>query len=350
MHAKGPVSAKGGAPSPSSRRVVASADNKKVKINEIPNNGRDEGRSVGGVPPVMGAHVMPSGAVAPLSVSKGPGVDITPHQFQYPSVDGDVDILMHFPQDGLRQGLTRKVLEEAEAAIAQRGAFTLVLSGGSLPNLLSGLADPKQAAGAAFDKWYVMYVDERNVPHDHPDSTHKAVREALLSKVGIPPENIIAIAENTPVDQAATNYEGRMIGLPPAVLPRNKDNFPVCDLVLLGLGPDGHIASLFPNHPALAVTDRWITPIANSPKPPPERITMTLPVINAAKEVVVVAGGESKAEVVQRVLEVQALPGALPAQLVRPKAGKLYWYLDVASVTKLNVSNWDDSKSFPRNT
>ncbi|KAF5828743.1 hypothetical protein DUNSADRAFT_17121 [Dunaliella salina] len=323
VNAKGHVAAQPprlSVPSTTSRRgVLASADSK-GKINIIPNNGRDEGRSFGGIPPVMGGHLMPS------------------------------DIVMHFPQDGLKQGLTRKVLEAAEAAIAQRGAFTLVLSGGSLPNLLSGLVDPKQAAGAAFDKWYVMYVDERNVPHDHPDSTHKAVREALLSKVGIPPENIIAIAENTPVEQAAINYEGRMIGLPPTVLPRNEANFPVCDLILLGLGPDGHIASLFPNHPALAITDRWIAPVSNSPKPPPERITFTLPVINAAKEVIVVAGGESKAEIVQRVLEVQALPGALPAQLVRPKTGKLYWYLDVASVTKLNISNWDNSKAFPRST
>lgn len=98
---------------------------------------------------------------------------------------------------------------------------------------------------------------------------------------------------------------------------------------------------------ALAV-DKWVLPVSNSPKPPAERITLSLPVINAGKEVVFVALGESKAEVVQRVLEVQALPGSLPSQLVRPKVGRLKWLLDVQSAQFLDIASWGESKRFPR--
>lgn len=160
---------------------------------------------------------------------------------------------------------------------------------------------------------------------------------------------VFAIQEGLPVDQAATNYEGRLLGLPTSVLPRTADNFPVFDMILLGIGPDGHVASLFPNASQTAATKGWVLPVSNSPKPPPERITFTIPAINAAKEVVVTAVGESKAEIVQRILECQALPGALPAQLVRPSAGKLKWVLDSLSAQELNLEEWGSGKGFPRN-
>lgn len=113
----------------------------------------------------------------------------------------------------------------------------------------------------------------------------------------IPAGNVHAIHEGLPVAGAATNYEGRLLGLPASALPRDADGMPVFDLILLGIGPDGHVASLFPNTAATAATRGWVLPVANSPKPPAERITMTMPVINAAKEVAIVALGESKAEV-----------------------------------------------------
>ncbi len=151
------------------------------------------------------------------------------------------------------------------------------------------------------------------------------------------------------MDLAARSYEGRLISLPSTILPRNQANFPIFDLILLGIGPDGHVASLFPNTSQTATTTGWVLPVTNSPKPPPERITMTMPVINAGKEVWLVALGEGKAEIVQRALEVQALPGALPAQLVRPAASPLKWVLDVASAQHLDITEWDNSKAFPRN-
>lgn len=213
--------------------------------------------------------------------------------------------------------------------------------------MLSSIAEVK---GADFSKWWVFWVDERNVPHDSPDSNFKGAQEALLGRVGIPSAQVYAIQEGLPVDQAATNYEGRLLGLEPGVLPRTPDHLPVFDLVLLGIGPDGHVASLFPNRPETAATKGWVLPVSNSPKPPPERITFTMPAINAAKDIVVVAVGESKAEIVQRVLEVQALPGALPAQMVRPSAGgRLRWVLDAMSAQELQLEEWEGGKAFPRN-
>ena len=113
-------------------------------------------------------------------------------------------------------------------------------------------------------------------------------------------------------------------------------------------GPDGHVASLFSHRSSLSEDVKWVVPISNSPKPPSERISMTLPVINAAKDVVFLALGEGKAEVVQRTLEVQALPGSLPAQLVRPESGKTRWFLDVQSAQHLNIASWEEAKLFPR--
>lgn len=322
------------------RHQQEGADDGKPFINLIPNNGR----WANGIPPVMGAHLMASGIVSPVSVSKGAGIDVTPHPFQYHSNETDVTVLLYVTAEKAVAGLTKLVTEAAEAAIKAKGAFTLVLSGGSLPSLLTPLA----SSTIDWSKTHIFFVDERNVPHSSDDSTYKAVKEALLSKVSIPAEQVHAIAEGLPVDQAATNYEGRLVTLPASALPRDADGFPVFDLILLGVGPDGHVASLFPNRAETAATKGWILPVTNSPKPPSDRITMTMPVINAAKEVAVVALGASKREIVQRALEVQALPGALPAQLVRPKAGKLKWILDVASAEDLDVAAWGDIKQFPR--
>jgi len=290
---------------------------------------------------------MATGKAAPLSVSKGPGLDVTPHPFQYPGVEGDASIVLHFSKSGVAQGVVKAVVDAADAAIAAKGAFTLVLSGGSLLGMLSGLAELKKAP--QWDKWHIFFVDERNVPHSSSDSTYKGAVSAFLGKVPIPAANVRAIQENLPVEQAATQYAGQLLSVPEAALPR-RDSLPVFDLILLGMGPDGHVASLFPNRAATSApaSAGWVLPVTNSPKPPPERITMTLPVINAAKEVVLVASGEDKAEIVQRVLEVQSLPGALPAQLVRPSHGRLRWFLDVQSASQLDITNWDDAKAFPR--
>jgi 6-phosphogluconolactonase len=110
---------------------------------------------------------------------------------------------------------------------------------------------------------------------------------------------------------------------------------PRFDLILLGLGEDGHTASLFPSHPLLRETVRWAAPVFDSPKPPPERITLTLPVLNNARDIVFIAAGAGKADALARVLGSDATHDALPARLVQPYAGRATWFVDEAAASKL---------------
>eukprot|EP00890_Picochlorum_soloecismus_P001665 jgi/Picsp_1/249/NSC_00248-R1_6-phosphogluconolactonase-like protein len=308
-------------------------------INIIP-----VGRWPEGIPPAMGGHYMASGDLAPLSKSRGPGIDIAPMYFKYPSHGTETDVVIHENGFSASNGLAGLVAEASAKAIAEKGSFTIALSGGSLVKSLSALVG---RTDVEFSKWIVLFSDERVVPLSSEDSNFKAASEEFLNKVPVPSSQILRIKEGLTVEQVAEHYAGQMLDLSSNDLPRTSDNFPVLDMVLLGVGPDGHVASLFPNTSITAATEGWILPVINSPKPPSERITLTLPVINAAKNVVITALGQGKAEVVQRALEVQSLPGALPVQLVRPQE-KLTWVLDTASASALSKEEWDDRKKFPR--
>lgn len=291
---------------------------------------------------------MASGEAAPISTSKGADLGGIPHAFHYADKEVDANVVQFANADAGAQGIGRLVQQAAEDAIKQKGSFTLVLSGGSLLKGLTPLAGIK---GMDWSKWHIFYVDERNVAHSNSDSTHKGTKEAFLNKVQIPAENIHAIKEGFSVKDAATEYAGQILHLPESVIPKSAARLPVFDLILLGIGPDGHVASLFPNRDhTTGASEGIILPVENSPKPPPERITFSLPVINAAKQVVIVAFGGGKAEIVQRALEVQALPGALPAQLVQPQSGALAWYLDADSASNLHIEDWDNKKAFPRSS
>lgn len=310
-------------------------------INIIP-----VGRWPEGIPPAMGGHFMASGDLAPLSKSRGPGIDIAPLYFKYPSNETETDVVIHENSFSASNGLAGLVADASAKAIAEKGSFTIALSGGSLVKSLSALVG---RTDVEFSKWIVLFSDERVVPLSSEDSNFKAAAEEFLNKVPVPSSRILRIKEGLTVEQAAEHYAGQMLDLSSNDLPRTSDNFPVLDMVLLGVGPDGHVASLFPNTSITAATEGWVLPVTNSPKPPSERITLTLPVINAAKNVVVTALGQGKAEVVQRALEVQSLPGALPVQLVRPRE-KLTWVLDTASASALSKEEWDDRKKFPRSS
>lgn len=294
---------------------------------------------------------MASSFVAPVSTSKGAGLNVYPPEIAYYDREGDVQVILHATSSVANSTLARTVIEASEAAIKAKGSFTLVLSGGSLPSLLGPLAAYTKSP-VSWDKFHIFFVDERNVSHTSPDSTIGAVREALTSKVPIPPAQVHAIAEGLSVREAAVEYEGRIIALGHKVIPRDETGLlPAFDLILLGVGPDGHIASHFPHRGTLSAGIKpWVIPVDNSLKPPSERITLSLPVINAAREVVFVALGEGKAEIVQRTLEVQSLPGALPAQLVRPSMGRVKWLLDVSSAQNLDIASWGEPKLFPRST
>jgi 6-phosphogluconolactonase len=174
----------------------------------------------------------------------------------------------------------------------------------------------------------VFYADERVVPLDHPDSNHNSCAKALFSKVPIPAENIHSIDPTLlDLEELTDAYEHDLIR---EFALRDSARFPVFDLILLGMGPDGHTASLFPGHPLLDESGRWVAWIENSPKPPPKRITLTLPVINHAVRVVFVAAGKEKKEALKSVLDSPDMEGAkLPASRVKPVfPGELFWFVD----------------------
>lgn len=191
----------------------------------------------------------------------------------------------------------------ATEAIAKHGAFSIAVAGGSLVKMLGAMADMPDVQ---WDKWHVAWVDERCVMHAHKESNYGGALDVWLSKVPIPKTQIYPIDEHLahPGEsaEAASEYEKRLKSLPEEALPRLMGGLPAFDLLLLGFGPDGHMCSLFPGHPLLQDTSgHWILPIADSPKPPLERITFSLPAVNASSNVIVVGTGEAKAEVVEQV-------------------------------------------------
>jgi len=174
-----------------------------------------------------------------------------------------------------------------------------------------------------WDEIEVFFGDERAVPPEHADSNYGMAREALLARVPLRPERIHRMeGEREDLDAAARDYAAQL----PARL----------DLVLLGLGPDGHTASLFPGSPALAERERTVMATPPAPLPPHvRRITLTLPAIGKARHVVFAVTGEDKADVVARVLEGPPDAERLPAQAVRPESGSVVWLLDRAAASRL---------------
>uniref|UniRef100_A0A3Q3N8K4 6-phosphogluconolactonase n=1 Tax=Labrus bergylta TaxID=56723 RepID=A0A3Q3N8K4_9LABR len=215
--------------------------------------------------------------------------------------------------------LVSLVTSRAEKAITSRGRFTLGLSGGSLVSMLGKelLALPDLDCS----KWLVGFCDERLVPFDDPESTYGLYEGELFSKINIPESGILTIDPSLPVDQCAEDYTRKLKEAFPG------EKLPVFDLLLLGMGPDGHTCSLFPDHPLLEETEKIVAPISDSPKPPPQRVTMTFPMVNSARCVAFVSTGGSKAPVLKEVLEGREGP-AFPAARVVPTNGELFWLLE----------------------
>lgn len=184
----------------------------------------------------------------------------------------------HTTSDDVASALGTYVAECSALAIATSGRFTLAISGGSLPKLLGqGLSSQ---SGIEFSKWQVFFADERCVALDHADSNYAACATALFNHVSIPRDQIHTISwKNDDPFTAAQEYATQLAATWPS------SEYPVFDLILLGMGPDGHTCSLFPHHKLLEETQAWVAPICDSPKPPLERITLTLPVLNHAQQV-----------------------------------------------------------------
>ncbi|MQL87562.1 hypothetical protein Taro_020116 [Colocasia esculenta] len=251
---------------------------------------------------------------------------------------GNAELLVFQSEEDLAFSLAKYTAELSEKCAQERGAFSVVLSGGSLIKSLRKLVESPYAESVDWASWHVFWVDERVVPKDHVDSNYKLAYDGFLSKVPIPPGQVYAINDSLTAEGAADDYEASLKQLVNKGILRISEatGFPIFDLMLLGMGPDGHVASLFPNHPLLNESTRWVTFIKDSPKPPPERITFTFPVINSSANIVLVVAGAGKAGAVQRALGTEySSSDLLPVQMVSPGTGKLTWYTDKDAVSKL---------------
>jgi 6-phosphogluconolactonase len=211
-----------------------------------------------------------------------------------------------------------------QAALTQPGPFRVSLSGGSTPKMLYGLlASDEFRSRFPWPRvsWY--WGDERFVPHDHPDSNYRMTSEAMLAKAPVPPANIHAIPTDGTPDDAAGRYERTLREAYGAVTldPQR----PFFDVTLLGLGPDGHTASLLPGEPVLNERKHWVAAVSHGR--PEVRITMTYPLIDSSRRVAFLVAGEEKAVIFSRI---RAGNSQVPAARVQP-VGELYWFVDRAA-------------------
>jgi 6-phosphogluconolactonase len=225
---------------------------------------------------------------------------------------------------GVAAEAAERLTAAAERAIAERGRFSIALSGGSTPKALYALltAEPYRSR-IDWSKVHVLFGDERAVPPDHKDSNFKMAEEALLSKVPIPKGQVYRMKGELgdKADQAAKEY-GQML--------KEKFGDGGIDLILLGMGDDGHTASLFPNTEALRETKHRC--VANFvPKLKTWRITLSAPFINQSKRVLILLAGAEKAQRLQEVLEGPRDPDRLPIQRIEPKNGQLVWMVDAGA-------------------
>ncbi|ESQ31984.1 hypothetical protein EUTSA_v10004809mg [Eutrema salsugineum] len=219
----------------------------------------------------------------------------------------------------------------------EKGLFTVVLSGGDLIDWLCKLVQPPYIDSIEWSKWHVFWVDERVCSWDDPNSNYKLAMDGFLCKVPIPSQNIYAIdkhlASDGNAENCATLYEECLRNLVKEnIIPIcAKTGFPQFDLELLGMGPDGHMASLFPGHNQINEKEKWVTYITDSPKQPPKRITFTLPVINSALYNLMAVCDKEQAHAVAEIMKQnKPLPSAhLSAQVEN------VWYLDQAAASML---------------
>ena len=223
----------------------------------------------------------------------------------------------------LPEALALRFEEEGRLALAARGRFTLALPGGSVATSFF-----PRLARVPFDwsRTDFFWGDERAVPPDHPDSNYAAARSLWLTPAGVPEASVHRMkAEEPDLGEAAADYARELAGV--------AGSPPRLDLVLLGVGPDGHVCSLFAGHPVLGLRDRAVAVVEDSPKPPPRRLTLTLPVVTGAALVIVVALGRGKAEIIRAALEDSG--SALPVALVARQARRATFLLDAEAASLL---------------
>jgi 6-phosphogluconolactonase len=243
--------------------------------------------------------------------------------------------------EDLAERAAGRLLQAAGEAISQNRRFTAALSGGSTPEkLYTLLAQPGYAARIDWQLCALFLGDERFVPLDDPRSNYAMIQRTLLAAGTVPADRVYPVpVQRATADDAAAAYEETLVTVLGA---RDRRRPPRFDLILLGLGDDGHTASLFPHAASLSVTDRWVVASPPGTLPPPvDRITLTYPVLNAARRVIFLVSGEKKAVILQEVLEGQPRPEERPAAGVRSGAtpgavnGTVEWLVDEAAARRL---------------
>jgi len=223
----------------------------------------------------------------------------------------------------------REFVSLASQAVKDKGRFCVALAGGSTPKRLYSLLAGGEVEAVPWDRTYFFFGDERHVPPDDPESNYRMVNEAMFSKAPVPPGNVLRIHAEKDATLAAQEYEEtlrKFFDLTPDQVPR-------FDLILLGVGPDGHTASLFPGSAALDETKRLVV-VNWVEKFKTDRITFTFPVLNNAAFVMFLASGADKASILHEVFDNPA--AGLPSQKVRPEHGRLVWLLDRPAAASLS--------------
>jgi 6-phosphogluconolactonase len=236
-----------------------------------------------------------------------------------------VSVNIYESSEELAEAAAQEFAARAGEAIDQRGRFAVVLAGGSTPKATYEVLASDYADRIDWSNIHFFFGDERSVPPDHEDSNYRMAREALLDHV--PAGSVHRMQGELPPDEAAEAYEQELRDF------FGSEELPRFDLILLGTGGDGHTASLFPETAALEVHDRWV--VANPVlKLETTRITLTVPVINAARAVYFLVAGEGKAGPVAEILEGTPDPRQYPATLIRPQGGPK-WMLDRPAASEL---------------
>jgi 6-phosphogluconolactonase len=237
--------------------------------------------------------------------------------------------------EALTQAAAAEFVEQANQAIQARGRFTIALSGGSTPkSLYALLATQPWREQIPWKQVHLFWGDERHVPPTDPSSNFRMTQERLLSQVPIPQENVHRIkAENPDAQAVAAQYEQDL----KQFFQLGNHQFPRFDLVLLGMGANGHTASLFPgtdavHEPSRLVLAPWVEELKT------HRITLTPPVINNANTIIFFVTGVEKAATLKAVLEGAYQPDRLPAQIIRPTRGKVMWMVDQAAASSLSTA------------
>jgi 6-phosphogluconolactonase len=230
----------------------------------------------------------------------------------------------------LADAAARVIVDAAHESVAARGRFTLVLAGGATPRATyTRLAAPPLAERMPWDRTWVFFGDERCVPPDHPESNYRMASETLLSKVAIPGDHVFRMRGDAEDPEAAAAEYAQTLA---TVFATRRGELPRFDLVLLGMGLDGHTASLFPGSPAAKEVFRPVIAVHAAAAALPQRLTLTFPLLNAAARVVFLISGAEKAKVVKAMLRDGAI---LPASSVRPEHGTLIWIVDRAAASLL---------------